>query len=71
MTASNFTLTDYLSRIGYEGGVRADIATLTRLMQQQLRSIPFENTEVQAGRIPSMVPEVLKVPDTFNLEISF
>lgn len=57
MTASNFTLTDYLFRIGWEGEVRADIATLTRLMQEQLRSIPFENTEVQAGRIPSMVPE--------------
>lgn len=57
MTAENFKLTDYLSRIGYEGEVRTDIATLTRLMQQQLRSIPFENTEVQAGRIPSMVPE--------------
>lgn len=57
MTASNFNLADYLSRIGYAGEVHADVATLTRLMQQQLRSIPFENTEVQAGRIPSMVPE--------------
>ncbi|MDD2266864.1 arylamine N-acetyltransferase [Sulfuricurvum sp.] len=57
MTASNFSLSDYLFRIGYEGAVSADVATLTRLMQQQLRSIPFENTEVQAGRIPSMVPE--------------
>jgi len=57
MTASNFNLSDYLSRIGYTGEVRPDIATLARLMQQQLRSIPFENTEVQAGRIPSMVPE--------------
>lgn len=57
MKAENFKLTDYLSRIGYDGDVCADIATLTRLMQQQLRSIPFENTEVQAGRIPSMLPE--------------
>lgn len=57
MKAENFKLTDYLSRIGYTGEVGADITTLTRLMQQQLRSIPFENTEVQAGRIPSMVPE--------------
>lgn len=57
MTASNFNLSDYLSRIAYEGEVHADIATLTRLMQRQLRSIPFENTEVQAGRIPSLVPE--------------
>jgi len=57
MTAENFNLTDYLSRIGYEGEVRSDVATLTQLMQNQLRSIPFENTEVQAGRIPSLVPE--------------
>lgn len=57
MKVSNFNLTDYLSRIGYEGGVSPDVATLTQLVQKQLRSIPFENTEVQAGRIPSMVPE--------------
>ncbi|MDD5053008.1 MAG: arylamine N-acetyltransferase [Sulfuricurvum sp.] len=57
MTASNFNLTDYLSRIGFEGDVHNDVATLTQLMQRQLRSIPFENTEVQAGRIPSLVPE--------------
>lgn len=57
MTSENFNLTDYLLRIGYEGEVRSDVATLTQLMQNQLRSIPFENTEVQAGRIPSLVPE--------------
>jgi N-hydroxyarylamine O-acetyltransferase len=57
MKAENFNLTDYLSRIGYEGKVSHDVATLTQLVQKQLRSIPFENTEVQAGRIPSLVPE--------------
>lgn len=57
MKATNFNLTDYLSRIGYEGEVSPDVATITQLVQKQLRSIPFENTEVQAGRIPSMVPE--------------
>lgn len=57
MTAENFNLSDYLSRIGYDGEVRADLATLTKLMQCQLRAIVFENTEVQAGRIPSLVPE--------------
>ena len=57
MKAINFNLTDYLSRIGFDGEVSCDVATLTQLMQRQLRSIPFENTEVQAGRIPSMVPE--------------
>lgn len=57
MKADNFNLQDYLSRIGYEGEARADAATLIQLVQRQLRSIPFENTEVQAGGIPSMVPE--------------
>lgn len=57
MKATNFNLTDYLSRICFDGEVSPDVATLTQLMQKQLQSIPFENTEVQAGRIPSMVPE--------------
>jgi len=57
MKATNFNLTDYLSRIGFDGEVGVDVATLTQLMQKQLRSIPFENTEVQAGRIPSLTPE--------------
>jgi N-hydroxyarylamine O-acetyltransferase len=57
MKATNFNLSNYLSRIGYEGEVHIDVATLTQLMQKQLRSIPFENTEVQARRIPSLVPE--------------
>ncbi len=57
MKATNFNLTDYLARIGYEGEVSPDVATLNQLVQKQLRSIPFENTEVQAGRIPSLVPE--------------
>lgn len=57
MTASNFSLPDYLRRIGYSGETHPDLATLTAIMSAQLQSVPFENTEVQAGRIPSMVPE--------------
>ncbi|MDP2077160.1 MAG: arylamine N-acetyltransferase [Sulfuricurvum sp.] len=57
MKATNFNLTDYLSRIGHNGAVLNDLTTLTQLVQKQLRSIPFENTEVQAGRIPSLTPE--------------
>lgn len=57
MTASNFALSDYLSRIGYNGKTHPDLATLTELMSAQLQSVPFENTEVQAGRIPSLYPE--------------
>jgi len=57
MTASNFSLTNYLEHIRYNGETRSDLATLTALMSKQLQSVPFENTEVQAGRIPSLVPE--------------
>ncbi len=57
MKADNFTLMNYFARIGYEGEATNDLATLTQLMQKQLQSIPFENTLVQAGKIPSLVLE--------------
>lgn len=57
MTASTFLLPDYLKRIGYSGDVQNDLKTLTALMRAQLQSVAFENTEVQAGRIPSLITE--------------
>ena len=57
MRAENFNLTEYLERIRYEGEVAPDFTTLDQLMQKHLQSIPFENTLVQAGHIPSMKPE--------------
>ena len=57
MTASNFSLSEYCQRVGFRGEPRCDLITLSTLMGHQLRSVPFENTEVQAGRIPSLVPE--------------
>lgn len=57
MTAANFSLSNYLERIGYSGKARPDLSTLNALMSAQLQSVPFENTEVQAGRIPSLVHE--------------
>ena len=57
MIASNFSLPDYLNRIEYQGQTFADLTTLTALMSHQLRCVPFENTTVQAGNIPSLVPE--------------
>lgn len=36
----------YLSRIGYVGEIKNDSATLSKLMQAHLGSIPFENLEV-------------------------
>lgn len=57
MKAENFALKDYFERIGYRGAARADLATLTGLMRCQLFTVPFENLDVQAGRIVSLVPE--------------
>lgn len=57
MQANNFSLTDYLHRIDYTGTPKADIETVARMMRRQLFSVPFENLDVQAGKIVSLVPE--------------
>lgn len=57
MQADNFYLQDYFARIGYQGQPSADIATLNALMRCQLFSVPFENLDVQAGKVVSMVPD--------------
>lgn len=57
MQAHNFSLADYLQRIGFNEEVTLDSASLSALMRAQLRSIPFENLDVQAGKIVSLVPE--------------
>ena len=57
MKADNFVLQKYLNRIGFVGGAKADLATVTEMMRRQLFSVPFENLDVQAGKIVSLVPE--------------
>jgi N-hydroxyarylamine O-acetyltransferase len=57
MLASNFDLNAYFQRIAFTQEARPDLATLTALMRCQLRSVPFENLDVQAGKIVSLVPE--------------
>jgi len=57
MKAENFRLEDYFARIAYRGEARADIATVAALMRAQLFAVPFENLDVQAGKIVSLVPE--------------
>lgn len=57
MKADNFTLDRYFERIGYQGNAKADPPTLKALMRSQLFSVPFENLDVQAGKIVSLVPE--------------
>lgn len=57
MHSDNFDLSHYLRRIHYTGPVAADTATLHALMRHQLFSVPFENLDVQAGKVVSLVPE--------------
>jgi len=57
MQATNFNLQDYFKRIGYTGQPSTNIETLRALMRCQLFSVPFENLDVQAGKVVSMVPE--------------
>ncbi len=57
MKSSNFSLPAYLERIGFHGTAVADIPTLREMMRCQLFSVPFENLDVQAGKVVSLVPE--------------
>jgi N-hydroxyarylamine O-acetyltransferase len=57
MKAENFVLQEYFDRINFSGDAKADIATITKIMRCQLFSVPFENLDVQAGKIVSLVPE--------------
>lgn len=57
MHSDNFDLSAYFRRINYGGQAAADSATLHAIMRHQLFSIPFENLDVQAGKVVSMVPE--------------
>ncbi|MDD5272086.1 MAG: arylamine N-acetyltransferase [Methylovulum sp.] len=59
MKADNFVLQDYFNRIGFQGTAKADIATIAALMRCQLFTVPFENLDVQAGKIVSLVPEAI------------
>ncbi len=66
MQADNFTLEDYFKRIGYQGVPAVDVKTLAALMRCQLFTVPFENLDVQAGKVVSMVPEEIVEKIIFN-----
>jgi len=57
MQAANFVLNDYLKRIGFDGEPSATIDCVAEMMRRQLFTVPFENLDVQAGKIVSMEPE--------------
>ena len=51
-----FDLEGYLSRIGWEGGRRADPATLRGVHLAHALALPFENLDPVSGRVPSLRP---------------
>ncbi|MFJ2398111.1 arylamine N-acetyltransferase [Streptomyces sp. NPDC087843] len=51
-----FDLDAYLERIGWEGGRRADLATLRGVHLAHALSLPFENLEPLSGTAPSLDP---------------
>jgi N-hydroxyarylamine O-acetyltransferase len=57
MHSDNFDISTYFKRINYTGPAAADTATLHALMRHQLFSVPFENLDVQAGKIVSLAPD--------------
>jgi N-hydroxyarylamine O-acetyltransferase len=57
MISDNVNLSAYFRRIGFAGNARADVDTLKLLMRCQLFSVPFENLDIQSGRIVSLDPE--------------
>ena len=57
MSASNFVLADYLARIGLTEAPEVNAIGLAQLLRAQLHSVPFENLDVQAGKLVSLVPE--------------
>lgn len=65
MHSDNFDLSLYFRRIGYSGPAAADTATLQALMRHQLFALPFENLDVQAGKIVSMELETLGITYRF------
>jgi N-hydroxyarylamine O-acetyltransferase len=57
MKAANFDLQSYFSRTGFQRTAAADFATVKEMMRCQLFSVPFENLDVQGGKVVSLVPE--------------
>ncbi len=57
MKSANFNLKAYFSRIGFQDAASADFATLKSMMRYQLIMVPFENLDVQNGRVVSLVSE--------------
>jgi N-hydroxyarylamine O-acetyltransferase len=58
ITAENFVLADYFKRIKLTDATpEPTLAFVSKMMQRHIFSIPFENLDVQAGKIVSLIPE--------------
>ena len=57
MFLAEFSISAYLNRIDSVGEVSPTFACLNAIMNAQLRNIPFENLDVQAGKIISIEPK--------------
>lgn len=56
MKVESFNFADYCKRVGFTGDAKANEQTLFALMRAQLFSVPFENLDVQAGKLVSIEP---------------
>ncbi len=52
--SNNFDLQSYLDRINFTGAVNSSIGCISKIMECQLFSVPFENLDVQAGKAISL-----------------
>ena len=57
MYAETFKLDDYCRRIQFVGELKPELATVQTLMQQHLKTIPFENLNVLAVKVISLQPD--------------
>ena len=53
--ASSFDLQQYLNRINFQGEIKLNLEGIKKLMQSQIFSVPFENIDVQAGKVISLI----------------
>ncbi|HKX41862.1 MAG TPA: arylamine N-acetyltransferase [Burkholderiaceae bacterium] len=54
MSTDRIDLEAYLRRIAYDGPLKADRETLSRLIQHHAAAIAFENIDVLANRVPAL-----------------
>ncbi|QGK74677.1 arylamine N-acetyltransferase [Flavobacterium sp. SLB02] len=53
--ASSFDLQKFLKRINFQGEIKLNLDGIKKLMQSQIFSVPFENIDVQAGKVISLI----------------